>query len=1026
MQITEQLEHALPFSAIFAELQSIRPDEFSNCLGPSLLRKHEWESLKRRLGDAEAEQAAYELLHIALRAQERAYENLQAAKDKLEQQQVNGARISATDLEGLEWACWEADQPLKRVLYCLRGNALAFSGGGIRSASFGLGVLEGLARFSCTSCAPASSDQSSNEQGLLFDTQYLCTISGGGYLGSWLSAWIYRLAKSTAPPGADGFQDQCGAAYEKVISLLAGQGMQTAGDPAPEPIRHLRQFTSYLAPRLGLTLDVWALAAIVLRNLLVNWMMLGPLLLAMLVLPLFAAYLLQQSAPWGVALNPLLFYPMLGALMVIAAIASGFSLPSYTPEKASLFKLNRQLPFWKVAAFFAAPILLTCWFLSLRFYPGEAGPFSPLRASAFCGVAAAAFGILALLRWFTFIARRKQNLPVAFQGWPGTWLAAFLLLFITVFCSLATGIGVEFVGAKLLPKLPVFNPQTATGTPIVYPAYIVFAFPAFVTVLLLGSTLFSALVDKLEIEEDREWWARAGGLLISSSFLWICGTALAVFSSTVHTAWFVKWLPVNGLALGGMTSWFAKSSQTSAGTRPDKDSQGPVTGFLQKRHLLLPALSLLSLILIAVILARGAERLRAGLHLVTSPTFNCAFLLVALLAIAGVINWIININIFSLHGLYRMRLSRAFLGASNQERTPDPFTHFDMHDSPHMTDLAHTAGVPLHIVGTTLNLVGTKRAEWRQRKAESFTFSAVNAGSWRLNYINSEAYGGSRGVTLATAMAISGAAANPNMGYHSSPLVTLLMTLFNVRLGWWLPNPSIPSKKDWGDFRTRSYLRQSGPRSGVLPLIQELFGKTDDDGKWIELSDGGHFENLGLYEMVLRRCSRIIVVDAGADPEFHFEDLGNALRKIEIDLGIPIRFTEPPQMQPVGSPDFKDNRYCAVANIEYSCVDSGCISDQDYENPTTKEQPMDGKLIYIKACLTGREPMDVLEYASSHTDFPHEPTTNQFFNEAQFESYRHLGSSIVSTIATNADRTGWEGWICAAEAHAISRPSPSS
>ena len=130
-------------------------------------------------------------------------------------------------------------------------------------------------------------------------------------------------------------------------------------------------------------------------------------------------------------------------------------------------------------------------------------------------------------------------------------------------------------------------------------------------------------------------------------------------------------------------------------------------------------------------------------------------------------------------------------------------------------------------------------------------------------------------------MAISGAAASPNMGYHSSPVLSLVMTFFNARLGWWLPNPGPNGKRVWD---------HASPRFSLAPLLNEALGKTTDENKWVYLSDGGHFENLGLYEMVMRRCKRIIVVDGGCDLDFKLEDLGNAVRKIQIDLGVPIVF----------------------------------------------------------------------------------------------------------------------------------------
>ena len=125
---------------------------------------------------------------------------------------------------------------------------------------------------------------------------------------------------------------------------------------------------------------------------------------------------------------------------------------------------------------------------------------------------------------------------------------------------------------------------------------------------------------------------------------------------------------------------------------------------------------------------------------------------------------------------------------------------------------------------------------------------------------------------------------SPSWGYHSSRVTAFIMTLFNVRLGVWLPNPS---------KATPDELRLARPRNSLMALIDEMLGKTTDDSQAIYLSDGGHFENLGLYEMFRRRCSSIVVVDAGADEACSMFDLGNAIRKAEIDLGISVTMREP-------------------------------------------------------------------------------------------------------------------------------------
>ena len=231
-------------------------------------------------------------------------------------------------------------------------------------------------------------------------------------------------------------------------------------------------------------------------------------------------------------------------------------------------------------------------------------------------------------------------------------------------------------------------------------------------------------------------------------------------------------------------------------------------------------------------------------------------------------------------------------------------------------------------------------------------------------------------------MAISGAAASPNQGYHSSPLIGLIMTLFNVRLGWWLGNPQHSEKAV-----------RAGPRWGIFQVVKELFGLTDDESSYIYLSDGGHFENLGLYEMVRRRCHMIVVSDGGCDPNCAFEDLGNAVRKIWIDFGIKIDFRKI-EIRKRGVD--KDALYCALGRIQYPEL-KGTGKDASY-------------VLYIKPGFhdNGTEPPDVCAYALANLTFPHETTSDQFFSESQMESYRSLGRFIADTVlgeAGPADKT---------------------
>lgn len=280
------------------------------------------------------------------------------------------------------------------------------------------------------------------------------------------------------------------------------------------------------------------------------------------------------------------------------------------------------------------------------------------------------------------------------------------------------------------------------------------------------------------------------------------------------------------------------------------------------------------------------------------------------------------------------------------------------------------------LINTTLNLVGGENLAWQQRKAEPFTITPLHAGCFRVGYRDCREYGGDRtgGISVGTAAAISGAAASSNMGYYTtSPVLSLLLTFFNVRLGWWLGNPGPAGDKT---FRRRS------PKYSVRPVIDEALGFTDDNNKYVYLSDGGHFENLAMYEMVLRRCHIVVVSDGAQDQDYRFTDLGNAIRKIRIDLGIPIEFWNVPIRS--GWPHEERGMYWAIGRIRYSCIDG--------------PEATDGLLLYVKPAVYGTEPRDVLEYKKSFPDFPHQTTADQFFDEPQFESYRVLGSHIMDQM----------------------------
>ena len=214
-------------------------------------------------------------------------------------------------------------------------------------------------------------------------------------------------------------------------------------------------------------------------------------------------------------------------------------------------------------------------------------------------------------------------------------------------------------------------------------------------------------------------------------------------------------------------------------------------------------------------------------------------------------------------------------------------------------------------------------------------------------------------------MTISGAAVSPNRGYASSPATAFLMTLFDVRLGAWLPNPA----------RLRgAALARSRPPNALVALTDEMLLRADATRTTVYLSDGGHFDNLGIYEMIRRCCRLIVAVDADADPHYDYFDLGAAVRRIRIDFATDIAFDAP----------LAHDRGWALATITY---------------PNGAR----GRLLYIKPTLPADVTADCLAYRRLDPAFPFDATIDQFFTESRFESYRVLGRNLArSMLAADA------------------------
>ena len=995
-------------------------------------------------------------------------------------------------------------------------SALCLSGGGIRSGTFALGILQSLARHN-----------------LLKEFHYLSTVSGGGYIGSWLTAWIHRHA--------DGL--------EGVTKDLANATPRTKIDPDPTPIKYLRQYSNFITPKVGLlTADTWTFIGIYLRNLLLNWLVIIPMLLGLLTLPRLIVSLLVVGPRVSEAF---VVFPLVSVhhiILVIGSALGAWSLAYVTFSRPALREeLQQRSRFWRYRAdqrdfliYCLLPLLVSGLCLSTYWAWST-------DESARSAIVMAIFGVVfTLLAWLiaTFVLGRLFR-P---QTWKPRHFGALALLLI---CGGLAGLLITLFSEVLKLEHATIGLIPST----VWPGWLnwkteVYAcvgVPLFLLLVGLGLALFVGLssAGRTIDDEDREWWARASAWLVIAIIGWIAGTAVVIFGPIVLLDAPGKLASLGGIS-GLLTILLGRSALTPATTESSTNNKSKTTLASSVLGKILPLLAVVFLFVFLAVLSlattgvfQGAARLlnrdsfinvsslitnlpqQSGASALqtysryvapmggTDPwiaakivhmnvlhyTSGVLVLVVggALFVFGLILSWFIKLNIFSLHGGYRNRLIRAFLGASRRshERKPNPFTGFDPADNVSMHELRPVlfnendfidpvglvgellrdqrtdiskwlvnngqlrniqalpsisapsprlitalqkdlnsalqiknlqerveakpeAGIDTNrslstttdllanrhyleqqfdtmvrvrpgesstfrlmpFINTTLNLVAGKNLAWQQRKAEPFSITPLYCGCVRLGYRNSREYGGKgMGISIGTAATISGAAASPNMGYYTtSPVISLILALFNVRLGWWLGNPGPAGDTTYDLF---------APKSSVMPIVQEALGLTNDENKYVYLTDGGHFENLGLYEMVLRRCHTIVVCDAAQDEKYRFGDLGNAIRKIRIDLGVPIDFKSMPIF--AGWPaNEKQGLYWTIANIRYSCIDGDGVPN--------------GTLLYIKPAIYGTEPRDILEYKKSFPAFPHQSTADQFFDEPQFESYRMLGSHIMDQI----------------------------
>lgn len=922
----------------------------------------------------------------------------------------------------------DAGVPPDRARLCARAHGgmltgLALSGGGVRSATFGLGALQALAR-----CR------------LLGRLDYLSTVSGGGFVGGWLARCLHAHGNDIH-------------ALETVLAPPAGSG------EAPE-LRFLRQYSNYLSPQGGMfSADTWTLLGIYVRNTGLNLTMLVAWLCALLLLPRVAVWgvhrVVRPGGPWAHLADAAWIAGVLLFLVAVFCIALSISSKPASSRGRRRFPLSQGAVLWCINL----PLLLAGFLGSLAVWRhGGATPATLLppqladrpqwllapgvvyfivwacgwylahdRASSYrgagytvCGAGALAVLLVVLEATRTFAPAMLAWLPDggAQLSW---WLCGFvalvllLALWLVMYTRLradpplrdltraelgeglshfACAMGALTLGTVLLlcalALLPAPGAHPLVNNAI---ALATFGMPAMMALFAVTMNLMIGLVGRQYSDASREWWSRQGAWTAIFALGWLAVHGVCFFfAPLLHWAW-LTYAPWSNL--GTLAGWLAMTafglkagSGGATGARAARDPKLELVARLAPYVFTIGIFALLGSLVQLTVARPRVDCPGATLacvfqaHAAATLATRGSTLLVAFACFLGaalVLGWRVDINKFSLYMLYRNRVVRAWFGAANRARRPHPFTGFDPGDDILLAELKNARPYP--IVNTALNLVDGEELAWQTRRTASFAFTPRWCGYEQAGpggtgcYRPTAAYAAhagvglddDAGVRLGMAVALSGAAASPHMGAHWSAPLNFLMTMFNVRLGRWCPNPARPT---W---------TSSSPPIGLFSLLAELFGQLDADAGYVHLSDGGHFDNLGIYELVRRRCRLVIAVDVGSDRDHAFEDLGNAIRRCATELHVRIDLDV--ARLAIAPASGMCSASCAAGNIRYSQADGAAG---------------DGVILYLKPAIVGTENADLLNYRKLHPDYPHETLADGWFDEARFESYRALGEHVLA------------------------------
>jgi hypothetical protein len=823
---------------------------------------------------------------------------------------------------------------------------LCLSGGGIRSATFCLGVLQALSRApapdaSATASPGAGDSVPAPESSLLGQIDYLSTVSGGGYIGTFFSSLFL-------PGRADQGANAAASAANAYNTLRVDPPPRlhaatiSASSSARRAMCWLRENGRYMAPSSAG--DLLYGAAVVLRAWLGMHLVLGLLLLLLLALLnvgknglLLAAnsshwseFIVPLSMPGGwisdVWLSGLWLFPVLVLLLMAVPCGCAYWM-TYPPAGDNVNAKARQ---------------------SARYWVGYSG--------SALAVALAMAGSAGML------GRRAGTLQWNQTATPFAAVLAGMLLAALWFLLSRGDLSFGALRVRLTRQLTMM-------------------------LKLAGVLAFLALVDSL-------------------------AQSIYLHNRTV----------VAPLTAAGVITWLVRRLAPQLKGLP-KVGRGRVP---------LEVLLTFGAVLLAVLLVtvwdygviwlqwQGEDMARP--HFVPSSRLlqdQCKSLGLLLGATAALTLMIGRypqfLNLSSLQNLYSARLTRAYQGASNAERFAKGGKFLSSAEpigSDHISHAAYNQNpfAPLHIINICLNqnVDPAEQLIQRDRKGRPMAVlpgvapapGAAGAAQSGLPFAIDGKFniakelGSDDTLTIGEWIGVSGAAAATGSGRRTSAALALLLGLANVRLGRWWRSGLVPVPTEGVERHFRALL----PTQAYL--ADELGARFYGTRRPLHyLSDGGHFDNTGIYELLRaeRHVNFVIACDCGADPGYRFDDLANLIRMARIDFGVEIDIEESvtsslSQLRDVfgtpeelASPQPGSNKCAMLLNV--------------FRTPEARRDKLPSmRIVLVKPALIAGAPLDVHNYRAENKDFPQQTTGDQFFDEAQWESYRKLGLELGRQI----------------------------